>query len=144
MKTLVIGYGNLLRGDDGVGPFLAEKVRALNLPEVEVRALQQLQVEIAEDLRSYRRVLLIDASDGGPEVDFRRVAPSATEAATTHFLSPGLLSSLCSTLYGFEPDLTVCTIRGDIFELKDGLSSDVLRRAEFAFKRIIDFVEGGK
>ena len=31
---LVIGYGNTLRGDDGVGPKVAEAVAALALPGV--------------------------------------------------------------------------------------------------------------
>ena len=31
---LVIGYGNTLRGDDGVGPRVAEAIEKLNLPGV--------------------------------------------------------------------------------------------------------------
>ena len=31
-NLLVIGYGNTLRGDDGLGPRVAEAVAALNLP----------------------------------------------------------------------------------------------------------------
>ena len=31
-ELLVIGYGNTLRGDDGVGPRVAEAVEKLNLP----------------------------------------------------------------------------------------------------------------
>jgi hypothetical protein len=32
----VIGYGNTLRGDDGIGPAVAEAVAALGLPGVRV------------------------------------------------------------------------------------------------------------
>ncbi|PMP83831.1 MAG: peptidase M52, partial [Roseiflexus castenholzii] len=33
MKTLIIGCGNLLRGDDGVGPILIRRLWEIGLPE---------------------------------------------------------------------------------------------------------------
>ncbi len=42
---LVIGYGNSLRSDDGVGPFVAEAVEALRLPGVHTLICQQLSPE---------------------------------------------------------------------------------------------------
>lgn len=63
---LVIGIGNPLRGDDGVGWWLAE--RAEQLPPATptgsrllVRAVQQLTPELSEELAGARRVLFIDA-----------------------------------------------------------------------------------
>ncbi len=63
---LVIGIGNPLRGDDGVGWWLAE--RAEQLPPgtptrgpLLVRTVQQLTPELAAELTDVRRVLFIDA-----------------------------------------------------------------------------------
>jgi len=53
-KRLVIGIGNPLRGDDGVGTWLAEQAAVLTAAEpdgpVAVRSVQQLTPELAEEL----------------------------------------------------------------------------------------------
>lgn len=57
---LVIGLGNPLRGDDGVGAWLAERARRLR-PTPQVRTVQQLTPELADALAQTGRVLFIDA-----------------------------------------------------------------------------------
>ncbi|MEB3362613.1 MAG: hypothetical protein VKI42_10885 [Synechococcaceae cyanobacterium] len=64
---LVIGIGNPLRGDDGVGRWLARRGE-LWLPQAQWRAVQQLTPELAADVAAAARVLFIDAwlvPDGG-------------------------------------------------------------------------------
>lgn len=63
---LVIGIGNPLRGDDGVGRWLAERAEQLppGTPTGDpplVRTVQQLTPELAAELTDARRVLFIDA-----------------------------------------------------------------------------------
>lgn len=63
---LVIGIGNPLRGDDGVGWWLAERAARLspasrNRPALQVQSVQQLTPELAERLALARRVLFVDA-----------------------------------------------------------------------------------
>ena len=48
-ELLVIGYGNSLRRDDGVGPRVAEAIEALNLPGVQTLVCQLLSPEHAEE-----------------------------------------------------------------------------------------------
>ena len=65
---LVIGYGNELRGDDGIGPRVAEAVAARNHPGVRVRIVCQLVPELAAELAEARTVIFVDAlmdPDGG-------------------------------------------------------------------------------
>ena len=46
MKTLILGYGNTLRKDDGLGMYAARSLASLPLPEdVEIRTYQQLSPE---------------------------------------------------------------------------------------------------
>ncbi|MFM7313194.1 MAG: hypothetical protein ACKO0M_08520 [Cyanobium sp.] len=59
-QALVIGIGNRLRGDDGVGFWLAERAEGLQLP-VKVKAVHQLTPELVDDLAGAARVLFIDA-----------------------------------------------------------------------------------
>ena len=43
MKTLILGYGNTLRKDDGLGVYAAQTLDSLDIPgDVEVYTCQQL------------------------------------------------------------------------------------------------------
>ena len=48
---MVIGYGNTLRSDDGVGPLVAEAVHELVLPDVQTLAAGLLTPELADLLQ---------------------------------------------------------------------------------------------
>ena len=77
--VLVIGYGNSLRGDDGVGPRVAELAAAdPRLAGAVVAAHHQLTPELALDMSAARLVVLVDATtDAAPGVvAVRRVDPA--------------------------------------------------------------------
>ena len=59
---LVIGYGNTLRGDDGVGPHVAEAIGAMRLPEVHTIVCQQLSPEHAAPISLAETVIFVDAA----------------------------------------------------------------------------------
>jgi hydrogenase maturation protease len=63
MKTLVIGLGNPILGDDGVGWRVAEEVaqKMANRPEVGVDTASLGGLSLMERLTGYERVILIDA-----------------------------------------------------------------------------------
>jgi hydrogenase maturation protease len=62
MKTLVIGYGNTLRGDDGVGSLVAEQVATWSLPDVRSHSIHQLTPELAAEIAQAEQIFFIDAS----------------------------------------------------------------------------------
>ncbi len=87
--VLLLAVGNPSRGDDALGPRLAELAEAANLPGVEVIVDFQLQVEHALDLVGRERVIFVDAGAGTePPFVFRRVQPAAEFLHTSHALSP--------------------------------------------------------
>jgi len=63
MKTLVIGLGNPILGDDGVGWHVAEAVARLTSerPEVEVDCVSLGGMSLMERLTGATRVILVDA-----------------------------------------------------------------------------------
>jgi Ni,Fe-hydrogenase maturation factor len=80
---LVIGIGNPLRGDDGVGWWLAERAETLK-PTPRVLRVQQLTPELAAELAAARRVLFIDAwwpPGQGTHLHQPQDRPQALEAA---------------------------------------------------------------
>jgi hydrogenase maturation protease len=67
--TLVVGLGNPILGDDGVGWRVAEAVKArLDDPDIEVLCLSLGGLALMEHLAGYRRVIIIDAMTTGAEL----------------------------------------------------------------------------
>ncbi|MBS1253863.1 MAG: Hydrogenase 1 maturation protease [Anaerolineales bacterium] len=73
-STLVIGLGNLLRGDDGVGVRVAEALATRDLPDdVEVVDGGTHGLGLVNFMEGRQRVILVDAADVGESPgEFRR------------------------------------------------------------------------
>lgn len=68
MATLVIGIGNPILGDDGVGWKVIERVRRLlgdGIPGVEVDCLAASGLALAERMMGFDRVVIVDAVTTG-------------------------------------------------------------------------------
>ncbi len=120
MLTLVIGYGSPIRGDDAVGPLLADLIAGAieqgTWPAAtEVQARHILTAELVADLHRAERVIFIDAAaDGTPgEVRTRRLEPDPSAPSTmAHFHDPRELLAWCEGLYGAAPEAWLVTIAG--------------------------------
>jgi hydrogenase maturation protease len=69
--TLVIGFGNTLRSDDGVGPRVASVVAGWGLPGVVAIAVHQLGPELAEPLAEAGRAFFVDARLAGESESYQ-------------------------------------------------------------------------
>ncbi len=129
-KTLVIGYGNTLRSDDGVGVWVADRIAALHLPDVDVKTCHQLFPELAADILPYDTIIMVDASaDGEPMTVRKSVPPLEHLPSSNHNISPEILHHLACEMYGATVDLRVYTVRGESFEFGSMLSPSVKERA---------------
>jgi hydrogenase maturation protease len=125
--VLVVGYGNPLRGDDGIGwhaaRLLADDPR---LAGARVLACHQLAPELAEDVSQASLVVLVDAAaEGDPgSVAVRQIEPRpATPATWSHHLDPETLAGLAQTLYGAVPPIVLVSVAAATLAEDDGLSS---------------------
>ncbi len=103
-RVLVIGYGNTLRGDDGLGPRLASAIDKQGFPGVEVHVCHQLTPELADPISRADAVLFIDArvlDDSG--VQLQRIEAEARAAFNPHASDPATLLALARALYGAGP-----------------------------------------
>ncbi len=65
-STLILGLGNPLRGDDGVGTAVISALQTFNLPpNVDLVDGGTSGLEIVLLLKAYRRVIVVDAADVG-------------------------------------------------------------------------------
>lgn len=143
MTTLTIGYGNPLRGDDGLGPFVAEAIRRRKGQGVRVVVAQQLLPELAEELAAADSAVFVDACASGQDVEVREMAVGGGgPAACTHAANPASLLALAAALYGRAPRAWIVSIRGERFDLGEGLSPPARRNAELALTRIAELLAG--
>ena len=144
-KTLVLGYGNALRSDDGIGIEVAERIAGLNLHDVDVRTCHQLQIELVPDLAHYTRVIFVDASVGGEHLCIRKISSAShAPASSSHSFNPESLYEFLKGLFHIDVEMFVCTIRGKNFSLGTSFSSEALEYAEEAVRSIVSIIEEEK
>jgi hydrogenase maturation protease len=146
VQTLIIGYGNQNRRDDGVGWFILEQLAALNLPNVELETSHQLEVEASETISHFDAVIFVDAAiSEAPEAIQRTVVtPYFQSHAVAHYLTPADVLSLCKTLYHREPKAVLFSIRGRDFNFGTTLTPEVEQAACAVVKQITEIVRSGK
>jgi hydrogenase maturation protease len=133
-SILIIGIGNPSRGDDALGPMLIDRLEALHLADVELLTDFQLQVEFALDLQGRQRVIFVDASfDAAPPFTFAPVVAAEDASFTSHALSPSAVLHAYQKLIGTPPPAYVLAIRGEAFELGEGLSAQAAANLDVAF-----------
>lgn len=147
MKVLVIGYGNPGRGDDGLGPALAQFAAGLDRAGVAAEIDYQLNVEHAARLPEFDAVVFADAAVTGPEPFFFEemgAEPPPAASFTTHRLGPAEVVALARTLYGCPARAFVLGVRGYAFdEFMEGLSEAAQRNLEAAQSFLVRQVESG-
>lgn len=140
---LVIGYGNTLRGDDGVGPHVAEAVRALRLPGVNTLVCQQLSPEHAAPISLAQTVIFVDAAVDAPrEVQLRRLEPSDTTQLMAHAADPRTMLALSRDVFGHVPQAWWLTIPAEKMDFSEDLTPLAQRGCAQALAKIQEIANG--
>lgn len=156
MRTLIFGYGNYDRQDDGVAWHVISNLKKslgyANADEIEddfyssddlVFIFQlQLTPELAESLVEFDRVCLIDAHTGSipEEIRFRKCDPAFLHSPLTHHLTPEALLSIMQTIYQKTPETVLLSIRGYEFEFTQTLSAETQQLVTQAVNLIRDWL----
>jgi hydrogenase maturation protease len=145
--TLIIGYGNPLRGDDGFGWHAAVRLQDLIHNEgIEILAVHQLTPELMDPISRARRVIFIDAAVGEEPGKMTVTTLETTGGAApafTHFATPAALLVGARSLYGAKPEGLLITVVGLDFELGEELSEPVRRALEsLVGRRIRELIAG--
>ena len=138
--VVVFACGNPSRGDDALGPLLLDRLQAWLDAEgladgFELIGDFQLQIEHALDLAGRRLALFIDAGHETPApFVFRQTVAVDKPGHSTHALPPeSVLAVLPRVSDQVPPPAFVLCVRGEKFELGEGLSVAASAYAEAAF-----------
>jgi hydrogenase maturation protease len=151
--TLVIGLGNPILGDDGVGWRVAEAVRALK-PGVEVDCLALGGLSLMERLIGYKRVIIVDALQtregqvGDVTVLPLQALPDYSAGHTTAAHDTSLQTALrLGRSMGAElpEEIVVVGVEARrVYEFSDELSPAVAAAIPEATQAVLDVIEARK
>jgi hydrogenase maturation protease len=156
-RTLVIGFGNVYRRDDGVAFAILNAIREqLGRPplgtdddgfddlghDTDTMLLHQLVPELAEFVAPYDMVLFVDAHVGSiPEPIREEELDACYKSATvSHQLHPCTLLALSQELHGHQPRGVLLSVLGHDFEFGEGLSPQTSALVPQAAERIMELL----
>ena len=126
-RVLVIGIGNPLRSDDGLGWAVAEQLSARADANLQVVKVHQLTPELAEAISEVDLAIIVDAgahsTPGTLTCD--PVSVSDADLRFSHDVTPGTLIQLAKTLYGKSPKAHLLCVTGKTFEHGESLSPEM-------------------
>jgi hydrogenase maturation protease len=159
VKTLIVGYGNADREDDGAawhvlcGVALHLGRPVPNVPEdgffpedlaIDLWYVLQLAPEMAEDFANYDRVIFVDAHAGSipHEILLQPVEGSPAASSFTHHLTPAACMALTRSIFHGSPQAMLLSIRGYNFGFSRELSPRTAELVQQAIEMIIVTLEG--
>lgn len=141
-QLLVIGYGNELRRDDGVGAKVANAVSEWNLPGVQAIACHQLTPELTNPIVAATHVVFVDAALGaGGSVQCRDIEPDGNSQVMTHAANPSSLLALARQAFGRCPTASWMTIAVRDVEFGEELSPLARDGIQIALEKIRSLAE---
>ncbi|MCA9953899.1 MAG: hydrogenase maturation protease [Anaerolineales bacterium] len=144
-KTVVIGIGNPLRGDDGVGWAVVDALDSVAAAWgiTAVRA-HQLLPELIDVFCQASQVIFVDASVAGEPgtITVTPIQPAIDGPAASHQMHPGVLLALGLKLYGRMPPAYLITITGLDFGYQETLSALVQQSVSLVLDHIRQLVDG--
>jgi hydrogenase maturation protease len=159
-NTLIIGYGNADRQDDGAGWHILKKLAerlGQDVPDepgegidvdsdiVDLRFILQIYPELAETISHYDRVCFIDAhtADIPEEISWVELDPEYEKSPLTHHMSPKTVLSIVATIYNKVPEAILVSVRGFSFQFERSLSPKTAALVKKAERRIWAWIQQG-
>jgi len=144
MAVLVIGVGNLQRGDDGAGLLVAQALSAKHLPSVTVEESSGEIASIVELLQTAPDVIIVDAMRSGKPagtalwIDPLSAASDATTTiSSTHGFGVAQAIELLKALGKLPKRIRILGIEGQYFALGAPVSPKVREGVAKAARMIV-------
>lgn len=158
-NTILIGYGNPDREDDGVAWHLLNKVlEETGCPDRDLFSSDvlhakagldiwfnfQLLPEMAETIAEYDQAVFVDAHTGEiqEDISYLPLQPAFQNSPFTHHFTPSSCLALAESIRGRYPQSWMLSVRGFQFAFSRDLSSQTAALVDQAFMLIKrDFLE---
>lgn len=142
---LVVGYGNMQNRDDGIGPFVVERLAGvLHVADAfRFLTLPRLSPAFAMELQYASGVIFVVATEdvlaGGWHC--KEVLPEPhVSTVKTNCLNPESLLGLTRSLYNKQPPAWVFLVQGERFGIGSGITPAARKRIDKAFLLIVETI----
>lgn len=161
-RTLIAGFGNLYRQDDGVARVIAnvllERLGRAPLDAqddgfedlghpVDVVVLHQLVPELAETVKDYAEIIFVDAHVGGAvaePIHEEHLDVLYRTPFVYHQTHPSTILALTQQMYGYAPVATLLSVLGHDFDFGVGLSPKTAALVAPSVERILAHVAAAR
>jgi len=151
-KYLVIGYGNTLRGDDGLGPYIAKSLNDMigqDGVDIHTLTVPQLDVILVSQISKADIVIFVDArvDDSEELVKVERIEPLSGPLPlfhSSHTMTIPVLLSFALDWYEAKLIGYVVMPKGYDFSINEAISEKARIAAELAKDKIIGIIESHK
>ena len=137
--NLVIGVGNTLRRDDGLGPFIVSSLPPID--GVLTLAVHQLTADLIEQVSRAKRVLFIDASTVDEQIAVRQITEQS--ASLGYVFGPAALLDLARAIHGRAPEGWLLPVPGYDFDFGEELSSKAAAVVPTAKAVVLNWINDG-
>ena len=156
-KTLIIGYGNPDREDDGVAWHVLQGVAdyfGIRIPSSLTEDLVdtqenlqflfnlQLMPEMTYEMSNFSRICFVDAHTGALENDlnYQPLERKFHNAPLTHHMTPQTILSILDSAFNHQPEAILVSVRGYQFGFSNKLSAPTQRLADQAVVKISNWI----
>ena len=144
-ENWIVGYGNPQRRDDGIGPYIVNRLQPFFAyrSDVHIMITHQLEPDMIEELKNANTVLFVDATIK-MLVAGRRWRAIHPELKTTsclgHQVTPEFILGWLQCVYRRCPPAWLISVEGNDFSFGSGLSASAQKRADQVVGEITGFV----
>lgn len=156
-KTLIIGYGNPDREDDGVAWHILKGLAeflGIDFPDSlyeeivnshpKLHFLFDLQLipEMSYDIKEFKRICFVDAHTGALENDlnFQILERKFQKSPLTHHMTPQTVLSILDSAFDVQPEAILVSVRGFQFGFSNKLSINSQKLADQAIIEISNWI----
>ena len=146
----MIGVGNLMMKDDGIGPFLISRLKELETFPSDIDLLDEGVggMRIIHDIEGYDQILIIDAADfGGGPGEYKLCRPEDVETVkqisgrSLHEMDLIKTLELAKLMGGAPEDIMIMAIQPEVVEMGEGISESFLERIDEYIETVISTIQ---
>ncbi len=147
----MVGVGNLMMKDDGIGPFLISKLKELeSLPSgIDLIDEGVGGMRIIHDIEGYDKVLIIDSTDfGGEPGDHRIFKPEEVETVkqisgrSLHEMDLIKTLELARVMGTAPSEIWIMAVQPRAVDMGDVLSEELRSRLDEYIRKVLEHVGG--
>jgi len=141
---LVIGVGNTLREDDGVGIYLVNRLNSYFSFRLNCMEVYEPDIILAQKIAEFENLLIVDAMIMKDESPYKLVSVEPAKrfllsGFLTHIFDWGIILAISKEFFGNVPKTGILGVSAFQFDFSESLSPHCQANAEKAFDFLIQY-----